>query len=113
MNDRHQKTAYPLRMPDDLRTQLEKSAHEVGRSLNSEIVARLQQTFSSENTFTGPTGPVIVQNFDDLMTEFMRRYNITMESPVALKPQPEFSDQADDMPIDPPKRRVKLHGKLK
>lgn len=44
MEDRHQKTAYPLRMPDELRGRLEESAKQVGRSLNSEIVARLERS---------------------------------------------------------------------
>lgn len=46
MEDRHQKTAYPLRMPDDMRSRLEKSASAIGRSLNAEIVARLEQSLS-------------------------------------------------------------------
>jgi len=45
MSDRHQTKPYPLRMPDDLRQQLEAAAKENHRSLNAEIVARLQESF--------------------------------------------------------------------
>lgn len=48
MEDRHQKTAYPLRMPDSLRKQLQYEADIIGRSLNAEIIARLEQSFSQE-----------------------------------------------------------------
>lgn len=37
-------TPYGLRMPRELKDALEASAHENGRSLNSEIVARLEAT---------------------------------------------------------------------
>jgi hypothetical protein len=40
-----QSTAYPLRMPDDLREKVEASAAESGRSVNQEIVARLSDSF--------------------------------------------------------------------
>lgn len=40
-----QVTPYPLRMPDDLRRRLEGSADSIGRSLNAEIVDRLERSF--------------------------------------------------------------------
>lgn len=39
-----QQPPYPLRMPDDLRSRLEASAKQGSRSLNAEIVARLEQS---------------------------------------------------------------------
>jgi len=42
---------YPLRMPDEMRTYLQESADNSGRSLNAEIVHRLQA--SIDNTITG------------------------------------------------------------
>lgn len=45
MNDRSQVTPYPLRLSVDLREKLEKTAQGAGRSLNAEIVARLQGSF--------------------------------------------------------------------
>ena len=46
MTDRPaQRTSYPLRMPDELRDKLEEAAKKSNRSLHSEIVARLQQSF--------------------------------------------------------------------
>ncbi len=52
MNDRHQTPSYPLRMPDELRRRLEEAAEESGRSVNAEIVARLQQSFVSRVELT-------------------------------------------------------------
>lgn len=99
---------FMLRLPDGLREKIAQAAVENKRSMNAEIVARIEQTL---NAGTSLAPPLLVQNFDDLMTEFMRRYNIAMEAPVAIKPPPEFADQADDIPSDPPKRRIKLNRK--
>lgn len=40
-----QQAPYPLRMPAELRDRLEKAAKESSRSMNSEVVARLQASF--------------------------------------------------------------------
>ncbi|HHP5355834.1 TPA: Arc family DNA-binding protein [Aeromonas veronii] len=42
---------YPLRMSDEMRASLQESADRSGRSLNAEIVHRLQQ--SIDDSFTG------------------------------------------------------------
>lgn len=47
MNDRHQTKPYPLRMGEDLRAKLEEKAKEMGRSLNAEIVARLEESLAT------------------------------------------------------------------
>lgn len=47
MADRHQAQAYPLRLPDDLKARVVGAAAAAGRSLNAEIIARLQQSFES------------------------------------------------------------------
>lgn len=46
MKDRHQAQAYPLRLPDGLKAQVMQAAEEMGRSLNAEITARLQASFT-------------------------------------------------------------------
>lgn len=46
MSDRHILPPYSLRMPAELRDQLEEAAKTGKRSLNAEIVARLESTFS-------------------------------------------------------------------
>lgn len=48
MNDKKQQTAYPLRMPPELRAQLENLAHTNKRSLNAEILARLEDSVSQQ-----------------------------------------------------------------
>lgn len=47
MQDRHQAPSYPLRMPTGLRELLEKAAEENGRSVNQEIIARLEESFGN------------------------------------------------------------------
>ncbi|WP_431104355.1 Arc family DNA-binding protein [Roseateles noduli] len=42
--DRHQAPSYPLRLDEDLRTQLQAAAEEKQRSLNAEIQARLKKS---------------------------------------------------------------------
>jgi hypothetical protein len=46
MNDRHQTKPYPLRMSDDLREKLAEAAKSSGRSLNAEVVKRLEDSFA-------------------------------------------------------------------
>jgi hypothetical protein len=50
MNDRHQQKPYPLRMSEELRKELEAAAGASGRSLNAEIVARLQGSFEGSSS---------------------------------------------------------------
>lgn len=45
MTDRHQTKPYPLRMPEKLRRALQKTAEQNHRSLNAEILARLEESF--------------------------------------------------------------------
>lgn len=44
MKDRHQAQSYPLRVPDDLKRWLQRAAVDNRRSLNSEIIVRLEQS---------------------------------------------------------------------
>lgn len=48
MSDRHAVSPYPLRMPAELRTALEATAIEVGRSLHAEILARLEGALEAD-----------------------------------------------------------------
>ena len=45
MKDRHAVKSYPVRMGEDLRALLEVEAKKSGRSLHSEIIARLESSF--------------------------------------------------------------------
>ncbi|MGR4893775.1 Arc family DNA-binding protein [Stenotrophomonas sp. LARHCG68] len=42
---------YGLRMPADLKAMLEESAQKAGRSLNAELVARLERSFDTKLTY--------------------------------------------------------------
>ena len=45
--DRHQAPAYPLRLPADVKTKLAAAATKSRRSLNGEIVSRLEKSLES------------------------------------------------------------------
>lgn len=53
---KEQPTAYPLRMPPELREALETIAKENGRSLNAEIVTRLQTSLPVHQDLLKPIG---------------------------------------------------------
>ncbi|MDY7559966.1 Arc family DNA-binding protein [Pseudomonas sp. CCC3.2] len=48
MSDRHVLPPYSLRMAADLREKLEKSSLSLKRSLNAEIIARLERSFAED-----------------------------------------------------------------
>lgn len=48
MTDRHQVSPYPLRLSAEMRQALEKRADDAGRSLNAEIVKRLEASLVAE-----------------------------------------------------------------
>ena len=48
MNDRHKTVQYQLRMPSELREKVRVSAEKNDRSMNSELVLRLEQSFAQE-----------------------------------------------------------------
>lgn len=70
MADRHQAQAYPLRLPEELKTRVTESARANGRSLNAEIVARLDASFDISKA--GLEGPV---DFSRLIAELTERQN--------------------------------------
>lgn len=53
MSDRHVLPPYSLRMPADLREQLETSSQKAKRSLNAEIVSRLELSLIADQQLTG------------------------------------------------------------
>lgn len=48
MTDTHKTVQYQLRLNEELRERLKKSAETHNRSMNADIVARLEQTFKDE-----------------------------------------------------------------
>ena len=71
MTDRHQISPYPIRMPAELRDQLEESARKGSRSLHAEIISRLTTSFSPRTL-----DEVEVAKADELDREIAR---LTME----------------------------------
>ena len=72
MTDRHQISPYPIRMPAELRDQLEESARKGSRSLHAEIISRLTTSFSPRTL-----DEVEVAKADELDREIAR---LSMES---------------------------------
>jgi len=50
MNDRHKTVQYQLRMPSELREKVRVSAEKNDRSMNSELVLRLEQSFAQDDS---------------------------------------------------------------
>lgn len=48
MTDQHTTVQYQLRLPEELRDRIKNSGKEHNRSMNADIVARLEQTFAEE-----------------------------------------------------------------
>ncbi|MFM5744373.1 Arc family DNA-binding protein [Aeromonas veronii] len=74
---------YPLRMSDEMRASLQESADRSGRSLNAEIVHRLQQSIDSSLTGElngGPGSPRMIASVeitDPGIDKDDPRYNVT------------------------------------
>lgn len=69
MNDRHVLPPYSLRLPQELRARLEKAAEISRRSLNAEMVARLEDSFTSP----GLTLPAMVLSASPDLIEATRQ----------------------------------------
>lgn len=74
---------YPLRMSDEMRASLQESADRSGRSLNAEIVHRLQQSIDASLTGElngGPGSPRMIASVeitDPGIDKDDPRYNVT------------------------------------
>lgn len=66
MTDRHVLPPYSLRMTAELRSQLEKAASDGKRSLNAEIIARLERSFESDS-IGGPRDAIDTLGFQSIL----------------------------------------------
>ncbi len=85
MTDRHVLPPYSLRMTAELRDQLEASAGQAKRSLNAEIVARLEESFERE---------AVVQPLSEheaAMQVLAKMYQETQDKINELKSMPSLS----------------------
>lgn len=51
MSSGHLNAQYNLRLPDDLKQKIAQSAKELNRSMNADIVARLESSFEHKNIY--------------------------------------------------------------
>ena len=59
---------YPLRLPDNLRSRVEKAAKDRNISLNAAILERLERSYYIENRFGGPRATAMVEAVGSIMT---------------------------------------------
>ncbi|WP_224790488.1 Arc family DNA-binding protein [Pseudomonas fluorescens] len=85
MTDRHVLPPYSLRMTAELRDQLEASAGQAKRSLNAEIVARLEESFARD-TVAQP-----LSEHDAAMQVLARMYQETLDKISDLKSMSNLS----------------------
>ena len=67
---RRTKTSRPqvgLRVSEDMRVRLEKAAKKSGRSINSEILERLEESFETETQYGGPLATVLIDRIGRAM----------------------------------------------
>ncbi len=58
---------YPLRLPDDLRSRIEKAAKGRNVYINAEILERLEQSFQTEKRFGGPRVVELIETIATVM----------------------------------------------
>lgn len=80
MNDKTQPTAYPLRMPASLRGAVEDAARDNKRSLNAEIIARLEESIAKESLGSGLPS---ADKARELSAAFRRNLPARMKSRIA------------------------------
>lgn len=74
MNDRHTISPYPIRMPWELRAQLEESAKDGSRSLHAEIISRLEESLSPSST-----KPLTVMDAINFLMDYSRETDIPIQ----------------------------------
>lgn len=73
MSETKQKAPYPLRMPDPMREKLQEAAHQNHRSMNAEIVARLEESFKADTASS-------VKGFGQMTAhEFLEKQRVTLK----------------------------------
>lgn len=109
---------FGVRMQPDLKERLEKSAHDAGRSLNAEIVARLEASFQIESglsVFDKEFLLGLVSTMKSLRSQ-EETTDLAVRNPdgttmlIEMKRAPrqyEFSQHEDEADAGPPRRKVK------
>lgn len=69
-------TPFGLRMQPDLKARIETAAEESGRSMNAEIIARLEQTFDQGDNTAAPLVQPIAEMVQSAVQEAMREQHM-------------------------------------
>lgn len=75
MSDQHTTVQYQLRLPQELRDKIKESAGEHNRSMNADIVARLEQTFEAAIVLT----EVEKADYEELKQELKKDMKVIAE----------------------------------
>ena len=89
MNDRHTISPYPIRMPWELRSQLEESAKDGSRSLHAEIISRLEESLSPSSGKALTVGDAIT-----FLMDYSRESGIPVQ--VSIGESAEDEEEEDD-----------------
>ena len=119
MADRHQAPSYPLRLPEDLKARVEESAKAQGRSLNAEIIARLQASF--DDLAPAPTAKELRTLAEAINASLKNLEGVTAELKKATPSAPRrkraprdddrvMFDDDEPAPIRPKAQPRVLHG---
>lgn len=89
MSDQHTTVQYQLRLPEELRDEIKESAKKHNRSMNADIVARLEQSFE--------TGPELVSasSYQALYKEYKINQELLREISVGILNLKESIDKDD------------------
>lgn len=89
MSDQHTTVQYQLRLPEELRDEIKESAKTHNRSMNADIVARLEQSFDSK------AEQVFASKYEALHNEYMFTKNLLDEISTAVLRLKESVDSDD------------------
>ena len=78
MSDQHTTVQYQLRLPEDLRDKIKESAKNHNRSMNADIVARLEASFESN------TNQVPASKYEALYNEYKINRKLLREISAAV-----------------------------
>lgn len=89
MSDQHTTVQYQLRLPEELRDEIKESAKTHNRSMNADIVARLEQSFNSN------AEQVFASKYEELQNEYKTTKNLLNEISAAVLRLKESVDSDD------------------
>ena len=79
MSSKHLNAQYNLRWPNDLKEKIAQSAKEHNRSMNADIIARLESSFNNFPNHSIESLEAFKAHMDDQNTRLMKQYELLVE----------------------------------